>query len=234
MVLRDFAVTLAVTLAATLAERIHADILASGLQEGDLFMTGQQIADHYEVSRTVAREALNQLRALGVLESRKRKGVLIAQPDPVKLSARWVPVFGRVAGREGFRLLAQWRYVLELGSVDLAMACATETQVERLSQLADQFEAVADAQGHNADADRIDMAFHAVILEMTGNPLVAGMHGVLADYFQASATYDPMADARKSIREHHIIVEAFQRRDLETVRSVLRSHLQSNIGQTER
>ncbi len=192
-------------------------------------MTGGQIAERYAVSRTVAREALSRLRALGVLESRRRKGVLVAQPDPVKLSAHWVPMFGRAAGREGFRMLAQWRYVLELGAVDLAMVGATGDQVQRLRELADEFEAVATVHGHNAEADRIDMIFHATILEMTGNPLVAGMHRVLADYFQASATYDPSADACKSAREHHIIVEAFERRDTETARSVLRSHLHSNI-----
>jgi DNA-binding GntR family transcriptional regulator len=69
------------------------------------------------------------------------------------------------------------------------------------------------------------MAFHGVILEMTGNPLIAGMHQVLADYFQFSAIYNHPPHARKAIREHHTIAEAFQRRDLETVRSILRSHL---------
>jgi DNA-binding FadR family transcriptional regulator len=218
-----------VNLVATVAEQLHAEILSSGLKQGELFMTGGQIAQRYEVSRTVAREAINQLCALGVLESRRRKGVLVTQPDPVKLSASWVPMFGRVAGVEGFRMLAQWRYVLELGAVDLAVDHGSQEQAARLSVLADQFEAVAAKHGHSAAADQIDLAFHAVILEMTGNPLVAGMHRVLADYFLASAEYDPNADAPKAIREHHIIAEAFQRRDRETVRSVLRSHLQSNI-----
>ncbi len=216
-------------LVTTVAEQIHAEILSSGLKQGDLFMTGQQIARRYEVSRTVAREAINQLCALGLLESRKRKGVLVAQPDPVKLSASWVPMFGRVAGVEGFRLLAQWRYVLELGAVDLAIDHGSHEQMARLTELADQFAAVAAEHGHSPAADRIDLAFHAAILEMSGNPLVAGMHRVLADYFLASAEYDPNADAAKAIREHHIIAEAFQGGDRETARSVLRSHLQSII-----
>ncbi len=213
------------TLSTTVANRIHADILASKLVEGDLFMTSDQIEERYEVSRTVAREAVSQLQALGVVTSRRRKGVLVAQPDPVKLSARWVPMFGRVAGAKGFHLLAQWRYVIELGAVDLAMTHATDGQVRRLVVLADEFDAVAAQHGHNAEADRIDMAFHGVILEMTGNPLIAGMHQVLADYFQFSAIYNHPPHARKAIREHHTIAEAFQRRDLETVRSILRSHL---------
>ena len=177
------------------------------------------------MSRTVAREAVSQLHALGVVTSRRRKGVLVAQPDPVKLSARWVPMFGRVAAEKGFQLLAQWRYVIELGAVDLAVTHATDDQIKRLVMLADEFDTVAAEHGHNAEADRSDMAYHGVILEMTGNPLVAGMHQVLVDYFQVSVIYNHPPHARKAIREHHTIAEAFQRRDLEAVRSILRSHL---------
>ena len=62
------------TLSTTVANRIHADILSSKLSEGDLFMTSDQIEERYEVSRTVAREAVSQLHALGVVTSRRRKG----------------------------------------------------------------------------------------------------------------------------------------------------------------
>lgn len=71
-----------------------------------MFKTSDQIEERYEVSRTVAREAVSQLHAPSVVTSRRHKGVLVAQPDPVKLSARWVPMFGRVAGGKGFLLLA--------------------------------------------------------------------------------------------------------------------------------
>src|SRR4030095_10493617 len=105
------------TMACTLAEKIHRDILSSGLKAGDLFMTSEQLAQRYEDSRTVVREALSQLRALGVLRGRQRRGVLVAQPDPIKLSAGWVPMFGRAHGLEGFRRLAEWRFVLEVGAI---------------------------------------------------------------------------------------------------------------------
>lgn len=71
------------TLSTTVANRIHSDSLSSKLSEGDLFMTSDQIEERYEVSRTVAREAVSQLHALGVVTRRRRKGVLVAQPDPV-------------------------------------------------------------------------------------------------------------------------------------------------------
>ena len=85
-------------------------------------------------------------------------------------------MFGRVAGEKGFHLLAQWRYVIKLGAVDLAVIHATDDQIKRLVVLADEFDTVAAKHGHDTEADRIDMAYHGLTLKMTGNPMVVGMH----------------------------------------------------------
>jgi DNA-binding FadR family transcriptional regulator len=220
------------TLANTLAERIHADIVASELQEGDLFMTGDQVSERYDVSRSISREALSQLRAMGILKSRQRKGLLIDRPNPVEQMARWVPLYGR--GADGDRLihLAQLRYVLEMGAVDLAVSNATEAQVQALHRRAQDFESIARVQGHSADADQIDLAFHCLFLDMTGNELIAGMHRVLSDYFLAStvAAPRPGEDAARAIREHYSIADGIQRRDRDLVRNVLRAHIEGTVG----
>lgn len=219
------------TLANTLATRIHEDIVASELAEGDVFMTGDQVEEHYGVSRSIAREALSQLRSLGVLQSRQRKGLIISRPDPVQLMSRWVPLYCR-AGTEGqFNQLAQLRYALELGAIELAVTNANGVQLAALSGLAAEFESVASQFGHNEQADRIDSAYHAMLLEMTGNPLISGMHRVISDYFLVSTQVAPMPreDAINAIREHHLIAEAMTRRDRDLARSVLRTHLNKTI-----
>jgi GntR family transcriptional regulator, transcriptional repressor for pyruvate dehydrogenase complex len=221
------------TMANALADRIHADIAASELQEDELFMTGDQVVEHYEVSRSVARDAVSQLRALGVLKSRQRKGLLVARPDPVRLMERWVPFYGR--GCEGKELegLAQLRYVLEMGAADLAVSQASDGQIAELKGLADDFEAIAARFGHNEDADRVDLSYHTLILEMTGNDLIVGMHRVLSDYFLASTTAAPMPreDPVSAVRTHHMIAEALERRDREMVRALLRSHLERTLDE---
>ena len=220
------------TLANTLASRIHADIVASELQEGDLFMTGDQVSERYDVSRSISREALSQLRAMGILKSRQRKGLLIDRPDPVEQMARWVPIYGRDADGERLTHLAQLRYVLEMGAVDLAVAHASGEQIDALRARATDFEEIARLHGHNADADQIDLAFHCVFLDMTGNELIAGMHRVLSDYFVASTVAEPKPgeDAQRAIREHHLIVEGIERGDRDLVRNVLRAHIEGTVA----
>ncbi len=219
------------TLANTLASRIHADIVASDLQEGELFMTGDQVSEHYAVSRSISREALSQLRAMGILKSRQRKGLLIDRPDPVEQMERWVPLYGRGANSQALTNLAQLRYVLEVGAVDLAVPNATPAQMVELRRRAEDFEKIARVHGHSPDADQVDLAFHCLFLDMTGNELIAGMHRVLSDYFLASTIADPKPseDAQRAIREHHLIVEGIERADRDLVRNVLRAHIEGTV-----
>jgi len=218
------------TLANTLADSIRRDTIEKNLHEGDFFMTVDQVGEHYGVSRTIAREAVSQLRGLGILESRQRRGLLIGSPNPIQLMSRWLPFYGR--RRDGGKVheLAQLRYTLELGAVDLAISNCSKEDCERLAELASEFEEIAAACGHGRRADVADLPFHGLILQMTGNQLIAGMHGVLSDYFHASEKTEQPSDVSKAIREHQMIVEAFRQRDCELARSVLRCHLEGTLN----
>lgn len=220
------------TLASTLAARIHQDIIDSELREGDLFMTGDQVEQHYGVSRSITREALSQLRSLGVIESRQRKGLLVSRPDPVHLMSRWVPMYCRGGTQGEFNHLAQLRYALELGAIELATANGSAEQLAHLQELVHEFDVVASRHGHNAEADRIDLAIHSLILEMTENPLISGMHRVISDYFLASVEVGPLPgeDAVQAVREHHVIADAMARGDRDLARAMLRIHLEKTIA----
>ncbi|MCA9023375.1 MAG: FadR family transcriptional regulator, partial [Planctomycetaceae bacterium] len=61
-----------VTQSDELAERIRQRIQSERLADGAFFMTESDLAEEYQVSRTVAREAVSRLTAIGLLEGRKR------------------------------------------------------------------------------------------------------------------------------------------------------------------
>lgn len=68
-------------------------------------MTEAQLAAEYGASRTVIREAVSRLQALGILEGRKRKGLIVRHPDPLQLFSNSLPSLVRSPGRLG----ASWR-----------------------------------------------------------------------------------------------------------------------------
>lgn len=218
--------------ASQLAGEIRRHIAESGLNEGDVFGTEAQIAEQFGVSRRVAREAVNYLRALGMLRVRRRIGLIVGAADPVGLMSRSVSHFARESGN--LVELARLRYVLEVGAADLAVANATPDVIAELADLAAQFNDVVTASPDDPDraaVHRIELAFHRAILQATGSALIAGMHGVLADYFAEYMPYmrkDPRAH-REAAWQHQAIADAFARRDVEQVRSLLRLHLQDAL-----
>ena len=62
-----------------LAQKIRHRIQTERLPDGSFFMTEAQLAAEYGTSRTVTREAVSRLQALGILEGRKRKGLIVVQ-----------------------------------------------------------------------------------------------------------------------------------------------------------
>jgi len=216
------------TLADSLARQVLERVRSDGLGEGDLFMTERGIEEHYSVSRNIAREAVSRLRGLGVLESRQGKGLIVGKPDPIGLLASTIGFFGNA--HPEFVQLAQLRYVLETGVADLATRRASAEQIGQLRDLADEHARLAAAPERADDAEAaLEFAFHSLILEMSGNPLISGLHGVLAKYFRsAAAVIDGWSDMTPhTVWQHRAIAEAFAQRDSEQVRVLTKQHLQS-------
>jgi DNA-binding FadR family transcriptional regulator len=226
------------TRAVALAEQIRQRIQAAQLRDGDLFMTEAQLAQEYGVSRNITREAVSQLRALGILEGRKRKGLIVRLPNPVKLLSHSLPSLA--GSEEHLSELAKLRYVLEVGSIELVITNATAAQVERLGELAREFEQVVRARKGGAEEDRVELAFHGLILEMTGASLIVGMQKVLARFFEVASREQPTQYGRNQVidwpeREriawqHQEIAAAIRDRDLSRARAMVRLHHQGLLS----
>jgi len=173
-----------------LAERIQRHIEHEQLPDGQLFMTEAEVAERFAVSRTVAREAVGRLRAIGLLEGRQRKGLIVRHPDPVQLFSASLPSLAR--SDRDLAELSRLRYVLEVGAIELAVKNATVEQIACLEELAEQFRNSANDLTWLEKEKELDIRFHSLLLEMTGSTLVAGMQRVLVDFSgQSSSLHHP-------------------------------------------
>ena len=213
------------SLTSALSEKIKDRILTTGLQGGDPLMTEAQLGKEFGASHRVTREAVNRLRALGVVESRRRKGIVVGNADPVKLFSSSVALFGRT--RANFIELARLRFTLEIGALDMAIVKASSSQLEQLKQFAEQFASLVADHADRAALYAVEYSFHRTILEATGSRLIAGMHQVLFDFFKSEEKLysEPPVGLEAAAWEHKMIAEAFRARDLERTRAFLRWHL---------
>jgi DNA-binding GntR family transcriptional regulator len=168
----------------------------------------QQIADIFGVSRTVVRQALNQLSRDRLVTLEPARGAFVAKPSPQE-------------AREVFEV----RAMLESAMVRQLCARITDTQIAELrAHLAAEAQAVArtDVSGRT----RLLADFHVVLARMLGNQVLADL---LADLLTRSSLialmYQSSHSAEHSQAEHVAIVDALEKRDARAAVELLESHL---------
>lgn len=216
---------LRMNLSQQLAERIRQYIEEAKLPDGELFMTEAEVAEQFEVSRAVAHEAVGRLRAIGLLEGRQRKGLIVRRPDPVGLFSSSLPFLAK--SEQDVSELSRLRYVLEVGAIELAVKNATKTQITQLMDLADQMKTIGNGKLEADRAKDLDFTFHSLLLEMTGSSIIAGMQRVLVDFFRNIADrVHPDATGTERIAWEHIeLAAAIRDRDIERARALIRMQL---------
>jgi DNA-binding GntR family transcriptional regulator len=170
----------------------------------------QQIADVFSVSRTVVRQALNQLSRDRLVTLEPARGAFVAMPSV-----------------EEARQVFEVRRMVEGGMVRQLAACITDAQIAELrTHLRDERGAVtrADVSGRT----RLLADFHVVLARMLGNEVLAELVADLLSRSQLIALmYQSAHSAEHSQAEHVDIVEALQRRDARAAVRLMEQHLAS-------
>jgi len=223
--------TLSTQLADRLCDRIRNDRLTPGTRLG----TEADLADEFGVSRQVVREAIGCLRGLGVVTGRQRLGLFVANGDvPAVLEKALSP---QAADENGLRQLRQFRVVIELGTMPMAIGRVTSEQIDQLTSIAVEMRRVMksfndDPVGATLAFNQLDLQFHKTILEAAGADLASQFHHVLVKYFRED---EPRMAAPTfgMVREHERIARAIAKRDSALAVQLLKQHLQPLLESTE-
>jgi len=207
------------------ATRLREMIASSALSPGDPFATEAQLEAKLGVSRSVLREAVSRLRALGLLESRQGIGLIVGKPNPLALFEQAFDTW--VTDLLDLQELAELRYALEVGAVELAARRASQQQLAELESLAEQFAQHLSGAADLRPYDDIELDFHRTILEAAHNTLLMRMHRVITAYFHRAVREIPDWPSyhESSVWEHRAIAQALGERSVERARALLAGHL---------
>ncbi|MFE5755857.1 FadR/GntR family transcriptional regulator [Streptomyces massasporeus] len=168
------------------------EITAGEYPPGSVLRT-DELAQRFDVSRSVMREAVRVLESMYLVESRRRVGVTVRQKsewnvyDPQVI--RW-----RLAGadRPGqLRSLTVLRSAIEPVAAGLAARHATAEQCAELTECA--LGMVAHSRGHKLEGYlHHDVAFHRVVLVASGNEMFARLGDVVAEVLTGRTQHDVM------------------------------------------
>jgi DNA-binding FadR family transcriptional regulator len=192
-------------------------ITAGEYPAGSVLRT-DELAQRFEVSRSVMREAVRVLESMHLVASRRRVGVTVLPEcewnvyDPQVI--RW-----RLAGSERprqLRSLTVLRSAVEPVAAGLAARHATPEQCAELTECA--LGMVANSRGHRLEEYLFhDVAFHRVILTASGNEMFARLGGVVAEVLAGRTHHDVMFEDPDpaAVTLHVRVAEAVRARDAE-------------------
>jgi GntR family transcriptional regulator, transcriptional repressor for pyruvate dehydrogenase complex len=213
------------------AEQILHLIAEARLRPGDRMPTENELAARVGASRTVVREAIKILSAIGRVRAQKGRGLYVADDDGMLGSSRWGGFF-LPTNLDHVFMLFEFRRVQETSASRLAATRATPAElraIEAAARLCEQ----GHLSGQAALFDRGDDEFHLGIAEASHNPFLVvavrearrlqrqsstiGLHGAIGGH------------AAEAITEHAAIYTAIRDGDPEAAAEAAGVHLDKTL-----
>ena len=197
----------------------------------------QELVEILGVSRVVVREALSRLRALGIIETKRKRGTVVVAPD-VFAVLKTIIASG-VLDRDSLRDLYQLRLMLEVGMADFIYLNMTEEQLDGLDKIvAEEVELEREMTMAEDDDQRyaiakkltdVDIRFHSALFEMTGNKSLMDFQYILRHLF---TLYRPKIKAdyhSRTIISHVSLYNLLRTGTADAFRTAMRLHLKTQF-----
>ncbi|OJW28584.1 MAG: GntR family transcriptional regulator [Rhodospirillales bacterium 69-11] len=200
------------------------DAIKRAITEMDIYGTHEeirlderQLSQDLGVSRTPIREALSILEQEGFVRAIPRRGVLVV----------------RKSKREVVEMITVWA-AIESMAARLAAPHVTAAEIAELRALGEAFQDDPDAHIHEySDAN---MAFHKAIIRLGGIGLMESLTESLFIHMRAVRAVTMTQDnrARRSVADHHAIIEALANHDADRAARLVREHTMGLAAHVER
>lgn len=206
--------------------RLGAMIRSGEVAEGEALPSERQLMELFEVGRPSVREALFALQRKGLVKLRRGSSPVVSRPSPAHLLKELGDVAGElIESQDGVRHFDQARLFIE---TSIARHAAVHADEAALARIAAALAANEAAIGHAVRFVKTDVAFHRVLTETTGNPVLLAMHDAMVEWviLRRPAVADPTPHNRNSFERHRAIVAAIVARDPEAAGRLMQIHLE--------
>lgn len=204
---------------------IRAEILEGKYQIGDRLPPERDIAEVFNVSRSVVREALIMLELEKLVEVRKGSGVYVMQiPEALEKNHEADSGYGP------FELM-QARQLLESEVAAFAAMQATKSDIIKMRQAIEQEKISLENGSVDESADE---QFHCLLAQSTQNSVLANMVYEVWQARKRSPMWqgihshtDDFSYQRQWLDDHETILRAVSRRDAKLARQAMWQHLEN-------
>jgi DNA-binding FadR family transcriptional regulator len=210
----------------TVASKITALISSTGLKPGDRLPTEHELSEQLGVSRTVVREAVKVLVAMGLVYTRRGSGLYVAN----KVSSLQMTVLDSLMPADPTQVISlyEFRLMLEPTAARLAAERITPHELRELREVVTLNRQSAETQQRQQFRET-DAALHRVIAEATHNPFLAS---TIATTTRAQSWVFDIAAGRtlalllSYAEQHATILEAIQEGEPDAAAQAMQVHLE--------
>jgi len=192
---------------------------------GDQLPKELELAAALGVSRNVLREALSRLRMLGMIESRKKRGMVLAMPDILGGFERVLDPL--IMNDDTLQDLFELRLVLEMGLADILF-------INKTDKILGELEAIAKKEvkgGRPTFRINNEIAFHGKLYEMAGNETLKRFQVMLLPVFEFVVKLEKEFISGKV--SHMDLVEILKTGTKDDFRSGMYAHLRPHFTRLE-
>ena len=212
----------------SLADQVESNLIeflkGNNFKAGDPLPKEIELAEYLGVSRNIVREALSRLRMLGMVESKKRKGMVLSEPD--LLSGVERVLYPNILSEESMKDIFELRLVLEVGMGDLIYARLAEEDIKIL-------EDIATREADDPRTDKLktrlkyEILFHSKLYEMTGNITLKRFQSMLLPVFNYMMEVESKLGLKPESGKisHFDLIETLKNGTPSNFRANMREHL---------
>ena len=207
------------------AEALKKEMIEEGMKLGTRLRTERQIAEDFDVSRSVVREAIIMLEIEGLVSVRKGSGTYIErlpnQSERIAIARSDIGPFE----------LLQARQLLESNIAAFAATTVTKNDINRMQEALDMEIAAIEVGQCDYDGDEL---FHRLIAEATQNGVLVDMVADMWRLRKGNQIWDGLharifdeSYRRQWLDDHQHILTALNRKDPGKARDAMWTHLEN-------
>lgn len=204
-------------------EKLILDEKQEEWNEGSKLPPEQELADYFDVSRNVIREAIKSLKERGLVEPKNGVGVYVTKPDVQKLSSL---IYRMVLMDDiDVKSIYDVRTMMETYTAGLAATVCSEEELQHMRKLLSRME---DRSISINERRETDYAFHVAIAEATKNPLLLLMVSAMKDVFIAMIEKGIFVRGgiEDACKRHEKIMRSLENHDADAAREAMQEHLE--------
>jgi DNA-binding FadR family transcriptional regulator len=212
-----------------LATLLAAEIVSGRIGVGEAFPSSEEIVNRYGVSRTVARETVQALAMLGMVNVQHGKRTEVCPESDWDILSATVQEALRREGRAEPLLhdLYEFRLLIEPQAAAWMAEHGIDEDVAELVGFVDRMEELDTAESSVRDVMAADRSFHDLVARASENRVLAAVSRDIREVIATLWGFSTLgrSDAEQVVEQHRRIADAIAARDPGKAAGAMREHL---------